>query len=179
VRNVLIIEIDPMVIDVSKMYLPWLEPALKDSRVELIIGDGSKYLQQEEKKFDVIFVDSSDPVGPSLSLTEKNFYRSLKDSLKTNGIAAVQAGSPFYHSSFLKEKASYLREIFQVARFYTAAAPTYPGGWWSFAFLSDSHQPAEVKNTPPLDLQYYDLEIHEAAFMLPRFLKDLVGSDAD
>jgi spermidine synthase len=179
ILRVLMLEIDPVVIDVSKMYFPWLEPAMQDRRVKLIIRDGGDYLKQEEKKFDIIYIDSSEPVGPSLSLNEKNFYLDLKNSLNENGIAAVQVGSPFYHSAFIKEKALCLREIFKIVKFYTAPAPTYPGGCWSFAFLSDGTFPSEIKRDPPPDLNYYDLEIHEAAFALPKFMKDLIKNDAE
>jgi spermidine synthase len=178
VQSVLMVEIDPMVIEAAKLYFPWLDPALKDSRVDLVIRDGGEYIQREADKFDIVYVDSSDPAGPSLSLHEENFYKNLKRSLSKNGIAVAQAGSPFYHSASIKEMASRLKDVFRVMKFFTAPVPTYPGGFWCFVFLSDGILPAEIKRDPPLDLNYYDLEIHEAAFALPKFMKDLVENDS-
>lgn len=174
VKKVCLVEIDGQVIDVAKKYFPWLSPALKDERVELVISDGSEFIQKSRKKFDVVIVDSSEPVGPSLTLHAKDFYEGLKSRLTKGGIVLAQVGSPFYHFKAFHEKASFLKNIFQVVSFYTSPVPTYPGGSWGYVFLSEGTQPTNIKRNPPPGLKYYNLDVHRAAFMLPNFLKKYV-----
>lgn len=172
VKKVVVVEIDGQVIEVSQKFFPWLEPSLRDSRVELRIADGNTFIQESERRFDVILIDSSDPIGPSAILHQREFFLRLKKRLKRGGIIAGQAGSPLYHLSSLREKMKFLQKIFKLSFLYLAPVPTYPGGLWSFVFVSDRVSPLRVvKKNPPLGLRYYNSEIHRAAFALPQFLK--------
>jgi len=173
VKYACLVEIDRQVIEVSQEYFPWLSPSLKDERADLIIADGREFIERTERKFDIAFVDSSDPVGPSLSLHEKDFYRKLKKCLKPGGVVVAQAGSPFYHLESIKEKNNFLKKLFKIVCFYMSPVPTYPGGSWCYVFLSDEIQPLKIKRKPPAGLRYFNLDIHRAAFSLPNFLKDL------
>jgi len=83
------------------------------------------------------------------------------------------AGSPFYHLESLKKKDAFLKELFKNVCFYTSPVPTYPGGSWCFVFLSDESQPLKIKRDPPRGLKYFNLDIHQAAFSLPNFLRGL------
>lgn len=171
IKQALLVEIDPYVIDISKKYFPWLSPCLRDKRSELMIGDGRKYVQKTDRKFDVVIIDSSDPVGPSLVLHQKNFYKDLKNCLRPEGVAIAQIGSPFYHLESIAKKDVFLKKLFKIAYFYLAPVPTYPGGSWCFAFLSDKIEPFAVRRDPPAGLKYFNLDIHQAAFALPNFMK--------
>ncbi|UCC38316.1 MAG: polyamine aminopropyltransferase [Candidatus Aminicenantes bacterium] len=173
IKYACLVEIDPKVIDVSKEYFPWLSPSLEDERTELIIADGIEFIEKADKKFDIVFVDSSDPTGPSASLHERDFYEKLKKCLNLEGIVVSQAGSPFYHLESIKKKDAFLKKLFKNVCFYTSPVPTYPGGSWCFVFLSDEVQPLKIKRDPPRGLKYFNLDIHKAAFSLPNFLKDL------
>jgi spermidine synthase len=173
IKYACLVEIDQQVIDVSKEYFPWLLPSLEDERTELIIADGIEFIEKTDKKFDIVFVDSSDPAGPSASLHERDFYENLKRCLSLGGIVVSQAGSPFYHLESIKKKDAFLKKLFKNVCFYTSPVPTYPGGSWCFVFLSDEVQPLKIKRDPPRGLKYFNLEIHKAAFSLPNFLKDL------
>ncbi|NIM59156.1 MAG: polyamine aminopropyltransferase [Candidatus Aminicenantes bacterium] len=177
IKYACLVEIDQQVIDVSKEYFPWLLPSLEDDRTELIIADGSEFIEKTGKKFDIVFIDSSDPAGPSVSLHESDFYEKLKSCLNRRGIAVSQAGSPFYHLESIKKKDAFLEKLFKNVCFYTSPVPTYPGGSWCFVFLSDEVQPLKIKRGPPRGLKYFNLNIHEAAFSLPNFLKDLGSGD--
>ena len=168
-----LVEIDQQVIDVSKEYFPWLLPSLEDERTELIIADGIEFIDKTDKKFDIVFIDSSDPIGPSASLHERDFYENLKRCLNLEGIVVLQAGSPFYHLDSIKKKDAFLKKLFKNVCFYTGPVPTYPGGSWCFVFLADEVQPLNIKRDPPRGLKYFNLDIHQAAFSLPNFLKDL------
>ncbi|MGD2295603.1 MAG: polyamine aminopropyltransferase [Candidatus Aminicenantes bacterium] len=172
VESVCLVEIDPLVIEVSKEYFPWLSPALKDKRTELIISDGREFTQKTDREFDIICVDSSDPVGPSASLHEKNFFMHMKKRLRKDGIIVAQAGSPFYQMDLIRKKNGFLKSLFEITRFYSSPVPTYPGGNWAFVFLSDTVPPSKINGTPPEGLKYFNPDIHKAAFSLPNFFKD-------
>ncbi len=176
IKYACLVEIDQQVIDVSKEYFPWLSPSLKDKRTELINDDGLEFIEKTDKKFDVVFIDSSDPTGPSASLHERDFYQKLKRCLNHDGIVVSQAGSPFYHLESIKKKDAFLKKLFKNVCFYTSPIPTYPGGSWCFVFLSDEVQPLKIKRDPPRGRKYFNLDMHKAAFSLPNFLKNLGSS---
>lgn len=172
VERVWLVEIDSQVIGVSKNFFPWLSPALEDERVELVVADGKEFIHKLNRKFDVVLVDSSDPVGPSSRLHEKDFYGDLKNRLNPQGVVVAQSGSPFYHLDELKKKSVFLEKIFKIVRFYTGPVPSYPGGVWCYVYLSEEISPLKLLREPPSGLKYFNQEIQEKAFTLPNFLKD-------
>ena len=167
------VEIDAQVIEVGKEHFPWLAPCLNDDRVELVIADGLEFLKETDRTFDIVFVDSSEPVGPSVSLHRRDFYETVKRRLnREEGVVVAQIGSPLYHLDFIGECRKTFKDIFKTARLYLAPAPSYPGGSWCYAFLSDNVDPLLLRRDPPPGLRYYDRDIHQAAFALPPFLMD-------
>ncbi len=179
VERIWLVEIDSQVIEVSKNLFPWLSPALEDERVKLVIADGEEFIHQTDRKFDIVLVDSSDPVGPSSRLHEEDFYRGLKSRLNPEGVVVAQSGSPFYHLDEIKRKSVFLGQIFRVVRFYTGSVPSYPGGIWCYVFLSDEINPLKLTREPPRGLKYFNQEIQEKAFSLPNFLKDKLEFDEE
>ncbi len=173
VETVCHVEIDAQVIEVGKEYFPWLSPCLDDRRVELVIADGLEFLKETESTFDIIFVDSSEPVGPSVTLHRRDFYETLKKRLDgEEALAVAQIGSPLYHIEFIRECRKTFNEIFKTVRFYLGPAPSYPGGSWCYAFLSENVDPLAFRREPPPGLRYYNRDIHRAAFALPPFMTD-------
>jgi spermidine synthase len=170
-KRIVLCEIDPDVIEVSKVYFPWLEPGLRDRRVELVLDDANAYILRSREEFDVILVDSSDPVGPSAILHHKPFYERLKKILGGEGIIASQAGSLLLHLDSLGRENAFLKKLFRIIRFYLGPAPTYPGGTWCYHYLSNRSDPLQVRREPPPGLRYYNREIHKAAFALPNLLR--------
>ena len=168
------VEIDPDVIAVAKKYFPWLLPSLKDERTEILIADGKEFLEDSQDKYDVVFIDSSEPVGPSVTLHERNFYKLIKDKLAPHGIACAQMGAPFFQMESLNRAKNDLKDIFEMVRFYLAPVPTYPGGKWCYVYLSDEVDPFAIKREPPSELKYYNLEIHKAVFALPNYLLEIL-----
>ncbi|MGD9346169.1 MAG: polyamine aminopropyltransferase [Candidatus Aminicenantes bacterium] len=167
------VEIDAQVIEVGKEYFPWLSPCLDDQRVELVIADGLEFLKETERTFDVVFVDSSEPVGPSVSLHRRDFYESLKKRLnEEEAVITAQIGSPLYHLEFIRESSAVFKEIFKIVRFYVGPAPSYPGGSWCYVFLSDNVDPLAFRREPAPGLKYYNLDTHRGAFALPPFIRD-------
>ncbi|MBC7364791.1 MAG: polyamine aminopropyltransferase [Candidatus Aminicenantes bacterium] len=170
VEKVWLVEIDQEVIRACEQHFPWLEEALADSRAELAIADGFDFIQQTRDRFDVIIVDSSDPVGPSAVLHARNFYQKLKKVLKPDGIIVAQAGSQLLHLEEHGQKYRFLKKMFEHTLFYFGPVPTYPMGTWCYNFLSDVIDPREVKKLRiPEGLKYYNQEIHAAAFSRPQF----------
>ncbi|MFQ6083677.1 MAG: polyamine aminopropyltransferase [Candidatus Aminicenantia bacterium] len=171
IEKVILVEIDQKVIEVSKKFFPQLAFSFEDERVEIIFADGADYVKSSDRHFDIVIIDSSDPVGPAKVLFRKEFFKILKHRLNQNGIIVAQTESPFYHLETIKELSSIFREIFSIVKFYTCPVPTYPAGFWSFVFLSENIDPFQIRREPPSSLKYFNLEIHRAAFSLPNFLK--------
>jgi len=172
VKRLWLVEIDSQVVEVSKKFFPWLSSCLEDERVELVIADGNEFIQKRKRKFDVVLVDSSDPVGPSSRLHEEEFYQEVKSSLNPDGVMVAQSGSPLYHLDEIRKKSVSLKKIFKVVRFYTGPVPAYPGGIWCYVYLSDKIDPFKIKRDPPPGLKYFNHEIYKTAFSLPNFLKE-------
>jgi len=176
VRKVWLVEIDDRVTAAAEKYF-WLSDPLRDRRTELVIGNGDEFIRWAGRMFDVILVDSSDPVGPSAVLHQRDFYEKVKRCLKPGGILAAQAGSLLHHLETFRAKQDFQKDIFKHVRFYLGPVPTYPGGMWVYNFCSDRVDPLRVlKKAPPAGLRYYNTEIHRAAFALPEFLKQTLGS---
>lgn len=176
IKYACLVEIDREVVEVSQKYFPWLKSCLRDQRTELIFSDGREFIEKTTKKFDIVFIDSSDPVGPSANLHESDFYEKLKKCLSPGGIVVAQVGSPFYKAESIYEKNDFLMKLFKMVCFYVSPVPTYPGGYWCFVFLSDEIKPFDIKRNPPEELKYFNLHIHRAAFSLPNFLRDKLES---
>jgi len=172
IKRLQLVEIDSQVIEVSKKYFPWLISCLDDKRVELVIADGHEFIKKAHGKFDVVLVDSSDPVGPSLRLHEEAFYKDLKNCLNPEGVVTTQLGSSFYHIEEIKKKRVSLNNLFKNVSLYTGPVPSYPGGTWCYVYMSDEINPLELKRKPPSGLRYFNQEIHKKAFSLPDFLQD-------
>ena len=154
-------------------YFPWLNEGLQENRVELVNADGVDFMKTTGERFDVILVDSSEPIGPSSVLHGEDFFVDLKHRLNPGGLVVSQCGSPLYHLDFLKRQGQMLMNIYPFVKFYYGPVPTYPGGWWCYVLLSESQKEREMKKSPPRGLKYYTTAIHEAAFSLPAFMKDL------
>lgn len=173
VTSAKMVEIDARVIEVCKKHFPWLRADLKDKRAQIIIGDGNAYVRETGEKFDVILVDSSDPVGPSAVLHEKAFYTRLKNCLAPRGIIAAQAGSQLFHVDHHAAKMVFLKKMFKHAHIYSGPVPTYPGGTWCYVFLSDAVDPLRSRSLRlPDGLKYLNPETFKAAFALPQFMKE-------
>ncbi len=175
IERAVLVEIDGQVIEACHRHFPWLRSAFKDGRADLVIGDGNVFIRESKEKFDIILVDSSDPVGPSTILHEKGFYASLKKRLNPGGIIAAQAGSQLIHLNQHAEKSKFMKKLFKHASFYLGPVPTYPVGMWCYNFLSDAVDPLGKRaGKAPEGLKYYNAEIHKAAFALPNFMKEKI-----
>lgn len=175
VEEITICEIDEEVINVSKKYLPQLSCGFDDSRVKIHIGDGAEYLKERPKSFDVVIVDSSDPVGPAESLYSQQFYETLRNSLREGGIVATQAECQWLHLNIIKDLVDHSKKLFKHAEYAYTTIPTYPCGQIGFLLGSLGDSCKVPKRTLEKETQYYNSEIHSAAFVLPTFTRKALG----
>ena len=101
IEKAVLVEIDEGVVEISKKYLPEISCALDNEKVEVIIDDGIKYVNEHKNEFDIIMVDSTDPVGPAVGLFALDFYKSIYECLKDDGIFVAQTESPFFHKELI------------------------------------------------------------------------------
>lgn len=179
VEKCTMVEIDEMVVNACKEHIPQTSSMLKDPRIDLIIGDGVKYVEncaKEGKTFDVILVDSTDPIGPAQPLFGHEFYENIFKALSDDGIVVSQGESPFYQVKMQNKLIEILHDTFPKVSIYNFSNLTYPGGLWSFTFASKKYNPvsdfkAERVEASGLEFEYYNEEVHKAAFALPNFMK--------
>lgn len=187
VEEVVMVEIDERVIEASKQHLPSIAKGFNDDRLRLIIDDGIKYVQQSPSDtFDLVIVDSTDPIGPAEGLFSEDFYRDMYRILNDQGIMVTQSESPRFNVDVYKEVYTTFKRIFgpELVFSYLVYIPTYPTGMWSFSFSSkgDTHPWYHLDDeqawqfTRKHELQYYNPEVHRAAFALPNFVRQMIGA---
>ncbi|RKO67489.1 polyamine aminopropyltransferase [Desulfofundulus salinus] len=176
VEQATLVEIDERVIAAAREYLPEISCALDDPRVRVIVDDGIKHVKENRNTYDMIIVDSTDPVGPAEGLFGKAFYQDVHDALTEDGLFVAQTESPFFNQDIISRVFRDIRSIFPITRLFLACVPTYPGGLWSFTMGSKKYDPRQVNvlELPDLKTRYYSPAIHRAAFELPPFVAELV-----
>lgn len=180
-ENIDMVEIDQMVVDICREYFPNSTSGLDDARVHLYFEDGLKFVQEKKNVYDLIIVDSTDPIGPGEGLFTREFYKNCYEALTEDGILVNQHESPFYeeYQRAMKRSHKRIHEFFPVAKVYQVHIPTYASGHWLFGFASKSLDPVkdlkeEWWNSLGLETGYYNTEIHSAAFALPNYVKKLL-----
>ncbi|SEN00604.1 polyamine aminopropyltransferase [Lihuaxuella thermophila] len=170
VKSIDMVEIDELVVKVCKKHLQEVSGNLSDPRVNFIYQDGIEHVKKYKNHYDVVIVDSSDPIGPAKQLFERSFYEDIYRALKDDGLMVCQSQSPVFHMDILKQTAGHIRDLFPHMKIYTATVPTYPGGLWSFTLGSKKYKDISVtdfdKNT-----RYVNQHILQACFQLPEFLR--------
>lgn len=180
VDRCVMVEIDKMVVDACKEFIAQTSSALNDKRLELVIGDGIKYVEETKEKFDVILVDSTDPIGPAEPLFNISFYKSIEKCLSDDGIVVSQGESPFYFAEMQQKLLRIKNEVFPISTIYNFSNLTYPGGLWSFTVGSKKYHPvndfcsSRVEKSG-LQFDYYNKEIHTASFAIPNFMRKNLG----
>lgn len=176
IEKVVHCEIDGTVIEVAKKYLPEISCELDNPKVEIIVDDGIKHVRDNKQTYDVIIVDSPDPIGPAEGLFSASFYEDISEALKEDGIFVAQTESPFLNRDLILRLYRDISGIFPITRLFLANVPTYPGGLWSFTMGSKKHDPLEVdeKRLPDMKTKYYSPAIHKTCFVLPPFVQELL-----
>lgn len=175
VKKATLVDIDGKVVEYSKKYLPTIAGFLDDPRVEVKIGDGFMHIAESKEMYDVIMVDSTEPVGPAVNLFSKGFYAGISKALKKDGLFVAQSDNPWFKADLIAEVQKDVKEIFPITKLYTANIPTYPSGLWAFTLGSKKYDPLDVQERRfhEIETKYYTKELHKAAFVLPKFVSDL------
>ena len=175
-ERVVQVEIDRVVVEVSRTHFPWAEAVYNHPKVTLVVGDAIQYMRKVKGEFDIVIVDSTDPVGPAEGLFNESFYRDVADALNERGIMSGQLGSAFYAADWVGKVTRRLQGIFTHVGVYLAHIPTYPSGLWCLGLASKiikiDTPPDKVRyDTFSAVLQYYNQQVHSGSFALPEYLK--------
>ena len=181
VRQIDLVEMDPLVVKACRTYLPENASRLDDSRVRIYYDNALRYIRRCKDQYDLIIVDSTDPFGPSEGYFTREFYGICYNALREDGIMVNQQGSPFYMHDAEAMTRSHKRIVstFPISRVYQAHIPTYAAGYWLFGFASKKYHPIEDLNAEKwlalnLRTEYYTTKLHKGAFYLPAFLERML-----
>lgn len=185
VEKAVMVEIDPGVIELCTKYMPKISAGAFDHpRAEVIIADGIRFMAETDRKFDVIIVDSTDPIGPGEVLFTESFYKDCAARLTERGIIINQNGVPSQQGDEVIMTLQRRRPHYKDAGFIVAAVPTYVGGFMALGWAS--HDPAN-RAVPAEEIRrrwqtagafrtrYYNPDMHVGAFALPQFVHDLMA----
>jgi len=181
IEKIDMVEIDELVVEVCKKYLPATACSFDDPRLDVYFQDGLKFVRRKENAYDLIIVDSTDPLGPGEGLFTKEFYGNCFNALTESGIMVNQHESPFYSDDAKAMQRAHKRivESFPISRVYQAHIPTYPSGHWLFGFASKKFHPINdfnpaTWNALGLDTRYYNTQLHIGAFALPNYVEEML-----
>ncbi|MCX8044064.1 MAG: polyamine aminopropyltransferase [Desulfobacterota bacterium] len=175
VYRIELVEIDSAVVEVSRTFLPFVSCALDNPKVHITYEDAACFIKETAQRFDVILIDSTDPIGAGAILFSEGFYHDCRARLNDNGVLAAQSESPFFDPHIVKPLYEMARTVFPIVRMYTALVPSYVSGLWSFMFCSTSVDPlariSQERIAALQSLRYYSLDIHRASFAVPPFVR--------
>jgi spermidine synthase len=183
VDRALEVEIDQAVVEASLRFLPEIsQGAYSDPRAELKIQDGARFLAETDERFDVILIDSTDPVGPAAALISDQFLQDARRALAPGGLVAMQSGSPISQPREWFATVRAFRRSFPIVKPYLGYVPIYPAMLWSWVIGSDEIDPASIDemstrsrlDSMRADLRVYHPGMHRAAFALPTFVQTLL-----
>ncbi len=179
IEHVDMVEIDKMVVDVSKEFFPSISCELSNPKVKLLYEDGVAFVKDKKNVYDLILIDSTDPIGPGEGLFTTDFYNNCFQALKDDGIVVNQNETPVYENFFEVGISSNkkLKKMFPIVEVYQASIPTYPGGYWLFNFASKKYNPLkDIKvndwNSLNIHTKYYNTDLHMGSFALPNYVKE-------
>lgn len=168
-------EIDGQVVELCKKHIPSTACGFDDPRMHLTIGDGLEFVRSKCNEYDVIIVDSTDPIGPGEVLFGREFYESVHRALRADGVVASQSESIYLYKDIVTRLYGFTRDLFQYNGYAFISVPTYPSGSIGACIASKMHPVDKPLRALPPELsgklKYYTPEIHTAAFQLPAFAR--------
>ena len=184
IEQIDVVETDKVFVDVCREFFPDNARGLDDERVTVYNENGLKFLRARQNEYDLIINDAIDPLGHAAGLFTKEFYGNCYRALKEDGIMVHQHGSPFYDEDeescrAMHRKASH---SFPISRVYQAHIPTCSSGYWLFGFLSKKYHPLkdlDAKRWKERNIKtwYYTTNLHLGAFMLPKYVEDMLEEE--
>ena len=186
IEKIDMVEIDERVVRLCEEYIPVTASKLTDERVSLYFEDGIEFVKNTKEKYDLIIVDSTDPIGPGEGLFTVEFYTNCYNLLSDEGILINQHESPYYDKDRkeLVRTRQKIKNIFEISRVYQAHIPTYPSGHWLFGFASKKYDPVKDIKVEEwkkfnLDTKYYNTDLHVGAFALPTYVNKLMETEEE
>lgn len=177
-------ELDPDVIEVARAQFAKVHRgAFDDPRLKVTVGDGLAYLRSTDVRYDLVCMDLTDPVGPSMELYSPATFALARGAMAAGGALTLHMGSPFSHPDRVRATLASLRQVFARVTPYFVHIPLY-GSIWGFACASETLDPRELSPEEVerrlaargvQGLQYYNGEVHRALFALPNYIRELVG----
>lgn len=187
VQRAVMCEIDGEVIRLAKEFLPEIAgKAWDDPRAEVIVGDGIDYVKHAaDAAFDVIIVDSTDPIGVGEALFTDSFYANCARALTPRGLVVNQCGVPFMQADELRETSARRAKFFPHVTAYVAAVPTYVGGLMTLGWAAKDASLTSITAETIRDrasaagilgtTRYWTPEMHVGAFVLPPYIAEALG----
>jgi spermidine synthase len=182
VPRAVMVEIDGEVIRLAREFLAAIGgDAWTNPRAEVIVGDGIDYVRKApDASFDVIIVDSTDPIGVGEVLFTDEFYANCARVLTERGVVVNQCGVPFMQADELRETSVRRAKFFSHVTAYVAAVPTYVGGFMTLGWsgkdkslttlaVTDVRVRAEAAGLVG-KTEYWTPAIHAGAFNLPPYI---------
>ncbi|HSQ33590.1 MAG TPA: polyamine aminopropyltransferase [Peptostreptococcaceae bacterium] len=186
VEKIDMVEIDEMVVRVSQKYLPITAEKLEDPRVNLYFEDGIEFVKGKENMYDLILVDSTDPIGPGEGLFTTEFYTNCFKALTEKGILVNQNESPYFahNAREMRRAHNKIKDIFPISKVYQCHIPTYPSGHWLFGFASKDLDPikdldSNKWNSLGIKTKYYNTDLHVGCFALPSYVREMLENEAE
>ncbi len=174
IERVDMVEIDERVVELSKQFMPSLSSSFSDPRLNLLIEDGVRYVRECDERYDVIVVDSTDPIGPAIALFSEPFYGNCRRLLTDGGAFVAQTESPLFQVEGMQPIYRNLRRAFPRVEPYFGPMPSY-GGQWSYGLATKGKDPRVVPwKDPGFTLRYYNESVHRSLFHVPENVKDVV-----
>jgi spermidine synthase len=177
VEEAVLCEIDGEVVEAARQFFPALAFGLNHPRAKIHIGDGVEFVKKSgAAQFDIVIVDSTDPIGPGVGLFSGEFYKEVKRILTPGGIVMAQCESPWENKFDLAKVYGNLKDAFSSVYSMVGSIPSYPYGFWSWGFASDIQHPfhkIDLDRAHAIEKasKYYNIDIHRGAFALPNFLR--------
>lgn len=184
IESIDVVEPDAVFVEVCKKYFPDNAKGLEDERVNIFYEDGLRFLRTKINQYDLIISDATDPLGHTAGLFTKEFYGNCYKALREDGIMVYQHGSPFFDEDEASCRAMHRKayRTFPISRVYQAHIPTCPSGYWLFGFASKKYHPINDFNPQrwkerDIKTWYYTTNLHVGAFMLPKYVEDLLEEE--
>lgn len=181
VTEAVLVEIDEMVIEGSKKFFPQVAEGFHSPKTKIIVGDGIRFIKETQDKYDLIIIDSTDPIGPAIGLFHKEFYQNCYNCLKDDGMLVCQSETPFLaeQSVYFCDIQKNLKEIFPFVHPYLNYIPTYPSGVWSLTLASKKYSPGRDQQinrffNDKFNLKYYNEQIHQSSLVMPNFVFKMI-----
>jgi spermidine synthase len=184
IERIDLVEIDERVIEVSKIYFPDCTSGLSDKRVRILPEDGFAFIKRAKKEYDIIVVDSTDPVDFASGLFTDEFYQDVYNALTDEGIMMNQTENPFLDEFGIKNIYNNMRKVFPIVNSFNAPMLIYPGVYWTFGFSSKKYRATDINvakthhmHTLQRTLKWYNMDWHRGTFSISNFHKQMIGQE--